>query len=267
LTDRSHHAPREQLRNRLELFEDIRCWLLDRIDGSEETKGDDGLISDFVRKLDALSLETVATVEPRGCPTPGSCSAVAEIADLKQRLLPQYLGRAQRAERDRDAAQVAAIAAERDAAFAKHERDALLEQLIEARSAIQQSYGCLWRYTGSSNPMFLQARKMLLARLTKEQQASGIRYANELFGPTTEHEILHSDCSHDAPPSATAATDRPDWAQQLPGAEIFDRAARYEYIRTLNPRKFAALYNEAMVGVYQFDDLVDRYRDAKESPK
>ena len=246
MTDRSHHAPREQLRNRLELFEDIRCWLLDRIDGSEETKGDDGLISDFVRKLDALSLETVATVEPRGCPTPGSCSAVAELADLKQRLLPQYLGRAQRAE---------------------HERDALLEQLIAARSSMQQAYGCLWRYTGSSNPMFLQARKMLLARLTKEQQASGIRYANELFGPTTEHEILHSDCSHDAPPSATAATDRPDWAQQLPGAEIFDRAARYEYIRTLNPRKFAALYNEALMGVHQFDDLVDRYRDAKESPK
>jgi len=237
---------RQQLRNRLELLEDIRCWLLDRIDGSEETKGDDGLISDFVRKLDALSLETVATVEPRGCPTPGSCSAVAELADLKQRLLPQYLGRAQRAE---------------------HERDEMLEKLIAARSAMQQAYGCLWRYTGSSNPMFLQARKMLLARLTKEQQASGIRYANELFGPTTEHEILHSDCSHDAPPSATAATDRPDWAQQLPGAEIFDRAARYEYIRTLNPRKFAALYNEAMVGVYQFDDLVDRYRDAKESPK
>jgi hypothetical protein len=70
-----------------------------------------------------------------------------------------------------------------------------------------------------------------------------------------------------AAPSATAAPDRPDWAQQLPGAEIFDRAARYEYIRTLNPRKFAALYNEALMGVYQFDDLVDRYRDAKEPPK
>jgi len=64
----------------------------------------------------------------------------------------------------------------------------------------------------------------------------------------------------DAPRSATAATDRPDWAQQLPGAELYDRAARYEYIRTLNPRKFSALYNEALMGVHQFDDLVDRYR-------
>lgn len=36
--------------------------------------------------------------------------------------------------------------------------------------------------------------------------------------------------------------------------------ARYEYLRTLNPRKFAALYNEALMGVHQFDDLVDRYR-------
>jgi len=203
---------------------DLREWLLSQIDGSEETRGDDSLISHFIRQIDALPSETVATVEPRGCPTPGSCSAVAEITDLKQRLLPQFQGRAQRAELDRDAAQVAAIAAERDAAFAKHERDALLEQLIEARSAIQRAYGCLWRYTGSSNPMFLQARKVLLAQLTKEQQAIGIRYANELFGHTTEHEILHSDCSHDAARSATAAPDRPDWAQQLPGAEIFDRS-------------------------------------------
>ena len=162
---------------------DLREWLLDRIDGGEEMRGEDGLVSDFIRQIDA---------------------ATTEIADLKQRLLPQYLGRAERAERDRDAAQVAAVAAERDARFAKHERDAMLEQLIEARSAMQQSYGCLWRYTGSSNPMFLQARKMLLARLTKEQQAIGIRYANEIFGPTTEHEILHSGCSHDAAPSETA---------------------------------------------------------------
>lgn len=41
--------------------------------------------------------------------------------------------------------------------------------------------------------------------------------------------------------------------------------ARYEYIRTLNPRKFSALYNEALMGVHQFDDLVDRYRDAGQS--
>ena len=30
----------------------------------------------------------------------------------------------------------------------------------------------------------------------------------------------------DAAPSATAATDRPDWAQQLPGAELYDRALK-----------------------------------------
>jgi len=55
-----------------------------------------------------------ATVEPKGCPTPGACSAVEELADLKQRLLPQFQGRAQRAE---------------------HERDAMLEQLIVHRTA------------------------------------------------------------------------------------------------------------------------------------
>jgi len=56
-----------------------------------------------------------ATVEPRGCPTPGSCSAVAELADLKQRLLPQYKGRAERAE---------------------HEKDVLLKKLIVHQTAI-----------------------------------------------------------------------------------------------------------------------------------
>jgi len=37
--------------------------------------------------------------------------------------------------------------------------------------------------------------------------------------------------------------------------------ARYEYVRKLNPREFAALYDEALHGD-RFDDLVDRYRDA-----
>ena len=35
--------------------------------------------------------------------------------------------------------------------------------------------------------------------------------------------------------------------------------ARYEYLRTLNPREFAALYDEALADE-RFDDLVDRYR-------
>ena len=195
-------------------LEDLREWLVTKIDGSEETRGDDSLISHFINQIDALpSTESRPVVpggcinllqrwmdiygrstcddeaehqdmdklefdtrawlsfgpypaelppseitEPRGCPTPGACSAVAEIADLKQRLLPQFQGRAQRAE---------------------HERDALLEQLIAARSATEE--------TAIGN-------------------------------------------------------------------------ARYEYLRTLNPRKFAELYNEALMGVYQFDDLVDRYR-------
>lgn len=148
-----------------------------------------------------------ATVEPRGCPTPGACSCpipdvdagtqlvrlTVELADLKQRLLPQYKGRAERAE---------------------HERDGMLEELIAARKTINQ------------------------IKLEWEP----------------------------APSSATAATDRPDWARQLPGAELYDRAARYEYIRKLNLREFAALYDAAMRGE-RFDDVVDRYRDAKEPSK
>ena len=74
-------------------LEDLREWLTDRIDGGEEMRGEDGLISDFIRQIDSQD---------------------AELADIKQRLLPQFAGRTQRAE---------------------HERDALLEQLIAARSA------------------------------------------------------------------------------------------------------------------------------------
>ena len=61
-------------------LEDLREWLLDRIDGGEEMRGEDGLVSDFIRQIDA---------------------ATAELADLKQRLLPQYIGRAERAQRGR----------------------------------------------------------------------------------------------------------------------------------------------------------------------
>jgi hypothetical protein len=148
---------------------------MSQIDGSKETRGDDGLVSDFIRQIDAQD---------------------AELADLKQRLLPQYIGRAERAQRERQ--------------MIAHERDSLLEKLRAATTM---------------------------------------------------------PCA----PSATGEPDRPDWAQQLPGAEIFDRAARYEYIRTLNPRQFAALYDEALADE-RFDDLVDRYRmkqrphDAGEKP-
>lgn len=186
-------------------LEDLREWLTDRIDGGEEMRGEDGLISHFINQIDALPSEIA---EPRGCPTPGACSCPGtipdterkkimtahmlaesivergavdtpvtdavvkmmeagwlslgssapgavkplvetmermerELIDLKQRLLPQFQGRAQRAERDRDAAQVAAVAAERDARFAKHERDAMLEQLMvaEKRVADQMTTG------------------------------------------------------------------------------------------------------------------------------
>ena len=83
----SHPAPQHRLA-------DLRDWLLDRIDGGEEMRGEDGLVSDFIRQIDAQD---------------------AELADLKQRLLPQFQGRAQRAE---------------------HERDGMLEKLIVHQTTI-----------------------------------------------------------------------------------------------------------------------------------
>jgi len=128
--------------NQLMRFEDLREWLMSQIDGSEETRGDDGLISDFIRQIDALpgsipdaerkkvmtahmlaeSIVERATVEtPRtdavvrmleagwlslGSSAPGAVKPLIEtlqafereLIDIKGRLLPQYLGRAERAE-------------------------------------------------------------------------------------------------------------------------------------------------------------------------
>jgi hypothetical protein len=45
----------------------------------------------------------------------------------------------------------------------------------------------------------------------------------------------------DAAPFATAATDRPDWARQLPGAEIFDRAHGYDRTASINAGHYVCL--------------------------
>jgi len=200
------------------LLEDIRCWLLDRIDGSEETKGDDGLISDFVRKLDALSSEMGATVEPRGCPTPGACSAVEELADLKQRLLPQYLGRAERAESHLAAAET---------------------QLQEAWRQVAQTMDAPRSATAApKDDLVQQLNGALMNSMGQDFEISAAFVRDELIPALKAARVEETAIGH----------------------------ARYEYLRTLNPRKFAALYNEALMGVHQFDDLVDRYRMKGEKP-
>ena len=227
-------------------LEDLREWLMDRIDGSEETRGDDSLISDFIRQIDALPSETgpipasktqakrfaAQMVEPRGCPTPGSCSAVEELADLKQRLLPQFQGRAQRAE---------------------HERDAMLEKLIVRQTTIANLHDVIDGMRGAVS----SATAAPVAWMYEED-------GERMFGHPDGYRPKNAVPLY-AAPAEVAESDRPDWARQLPGAELYDRAARYEYLRTLNPRQFAALYDEALHGD-RFDDLVDRYRDAGEKP-
>lgn len=122
-------------------LEDLREWLTAKIDGGEEMRGEDSLISHFINQIDALPSEmgtipsdpaatpvTDAVVKMMeagwlslGSSAPGAVRPLVEalevfereLADLKQRILPQFQGRAERAE---------------------HERDALLEELIAARA-------------------------------------------------------------------------------------------------------------------------------------
>jgi len=143
-----------------------------------------------------------AEVEPRGCPTPGSCSAVEELADLKQRILPQFAGRAQRAE---------------------HERDAMLEQLIVHRTANANLHDEINKMRNALAPSATAATDLnefvRLARTFSDEH-----FQNSLVAELRR--VYHALALQDAPPVEVAEPDRPDWARQLPGAEIFDRAAR-----------------------------------------
>ena len=106
-----------------QLYE-LREWLTDRIDGGEEMRGEDSLISHFINQIDGLPSETgaipaaatpitqalVSMLEAGwlslGSSAPGAVKPLVEalevfereLIDIKQRLLPQYLGRAERAE-------------------------------------------------------------------------------------------------------------------------------------------------------------------------
>lgn len=46
-------------------LEDLREWLLSQIDGSEETRGDDSLISHFIRQIDALDAQVRSLTQPK----------------------------------------------------------------------------------------------------------------------------------------------------------------------------------------------------------
>ena len=204
-------------------------------------------IAERKKVMDAHRL--AATVEPRGCPTPGACSCPGtipaverekvmtahmlaesiveratvdtprtdaeviiatsyvqadfartlerELIDLKQRILPQANGRAERAEKARQMAVV--------------ERDAILEELIAAPSA-----------TGATDlDEFVR-----VARTFSDEH-----YQNALVAELRR--VYH--------------------AQE----ETVIGHARYEYVRKLSLRQFAKLYDEVLRGSL-FDDVVDR---------
>jgi len=122
---------------------DLREWLLDRIDGGEEMRGEDGLVSNFIRQIDAQD---------------------AELADLKQRLLPQFQGRTQRAE---------------------HERDALLEELIVRRTTIANLHDVIHRMRKSA-PSATAAPSDIVKRIV-EGGATRILFKADGYCPSCGH--------------------------------------------------------------------------------
>jgi uncharacterized coiled-coil DUF342 family protein len=82
------------------------------------------------------------------------------LIDIKHRLLPQYLGRAERAEKERDAmleqfiaARSAAVNAEQDAIAAEDKLANLREELTAARKSIGKTTGAHYgqKHGGESN--------------------------------------------------------------------------------------------------------------------
>lgn len=73
----------------------------------------------------------------------------------------------------------------------------VIERAVRERDglemAIEMAYGILWRdHSRHSAEKSVAARKTLLKVLTKDGQKRGIEYAIDLYGPTTEAEILES---------------------------------------------------------------------------
>lgn len=60
----------------------------------------------------------------------------------------------------------------------------------EAASIIERAYGLLWRDTTSRSPQAQEARRLLLAAISKDGRRRGISYAYARFGPVTDDEAL-----------------------------------------------------------------------------
>lgn len=91
-------------------------------------------------------------------------------------------------------------------------RQSIAEVIEDQATALERAYGILWRMPDAATG---HARKLLLETMDKEGQRRGIAYALEVFGPTTEAELLV-----DAEPT-------PSIEPQLPAAHV-DETGRTE---------------------------------------
>ena len=200
MTDRSHHAPQHRLA-------DLRDWLMDRIDGSEETRGDDSLISHFIRQIDALPSEIA---EPRGCPTPGACSCPgatpsdpAAATPITQALVSML-----------EAGWLSLGSSAPGAVKPLIEALEVFErELIDIKQRLLPQFQGRAERAEKARQMAVVERDEMLEKLIVRQTT----IANL-------HDVI--DGMRGAVSSAKGEPDRPDWAQQLPGAELYDRALK-----------------------------------------
>jgi hypothetical protein len=107
----------------------------------------------------------------------------------------------------------------------------------DERSAIEDAYGMLWLVVTTDRRIH-EARKRLLSLIDKDGQRRGIQVAKNIFGPTTEAEIVNIDTPppqpHVEPVQDTWFTDRSLPVMAISGDVESDRVLKLHFRRPVS---------------------------------